>query len=68
MPRYYFHLRGSGARDTDGQELPNDEAARAEAIAVARDLAKNKTSATDEHVVVTDANGKVIHEEPLSHH
>ena len=38
MPRYFFHMHGSGARDTEGQELPNDEAAREEAKAVARDL------------------------------
>ncbi|MFZ1208715.1 MAG: hypothetical protein WAN94_11330 [Pseudolabrys sp.] len=33
MPRYYFHLRGSGARDTEGQEFPNEEVAREEARA-----------------------------------
>jgi hypothetical protein len=65
MPRYFFHLRGSGARDTEGQELPNDDAARAEAKAVAQDLSRNKIPATDERLVVTDADGKVIHEEPL---
>ncbi len=65
MPRYYFHLHGSGARDVDGQEFPNEEAARAEARAVARDLSQNRNPASNERVVVTDADGKVIHEEPL---
>jgi Domain of unknown function (DUF6894) len=65
MPRYYFHLHGSGARDLEGQEFPNDEAARQEARAVARDLSQNRNPASDERVVVTDADGKVIHEEPL---
>ncbi|HVQ79637.1 MAG: hypothetical protein WAK36_22860 [Pseudolabrys sp.] len=65
MPRYYFHLRGSGARDTEGQEFPNEEVAREEARAVARDLSRNKAVTTHELLVVTDANGKVIHEEPL---
>jgi hypothetical protein len=41
MPRYFFHLHGSGARDTDGQEFPNDAAAREEARAVATDLSRN---------------------------
>ena len=65
MPRYFFHLHGSGARDTEGQDLPDDEAARKEAAAVALDLSRNKAVATDERLVVTDAAGKVIHEEPL---
>ncbi len=68
MPRYFFHLHGSGARDTEGQELADDQAARAEARAVARELSQNKSPATDEKLVVTNANGKVIHEEPLFRH
>lgn len=65
MPRYFFHLHGSGARDTEGQNLPDDDAARQEARAVARDLSQNKVVTTDERLIVTDADGKVIHEEPL---
>jgi hypothetical protein len=65
MARYFFHMHGSGARDIEGQEFPNDEAAREEAKAVARDLSQNRSAATDERLVVMDANGKVIHEEPL---
>ncbi len=65
MPRYFFHLKGSGAIDTEGQEFPNDEAARQEAKAVARELSQNKTVSTNERLVVTDPNGVVIHEEPL---
>jgi hypothetical protein len=65
MPRYYFHLHGSGARDLEGQELPNDEAAREEARAVARDLSQNRNPASNECLVVTGADGNVIHEEPL---
>ena len=48
-----------------GQEFPNEEVAREEARAVARDLSRNKAVTTHELLVVTDANGKVIHEEPL---
>ena len=65
MPRYYFHLHGSGARDLEGQEFADDESARQEARAVARDLSQNRNPASDERIVVTDADGKVIHEEPL---
>jgi len=65
MPRYFFHMHGSGARDTEGQELPNDETARQEARMVARELSQNRNVATDEKLIVTNADGQVIHEEPL---
>jgi hypothetical protein len=68
MTRYFFHLHGSGARDLEGQDFPNEEAARREAKAVARDLAHNKHTATQDCVIVTDAQGNVIHEEPLTSH
>lgn len=40
MARYYFHIREGGRRipDDDGEELPNLEAARAEARLSAQDL------------------------------
>ena len=65
MRRYFFHLQGSGARDLDGQEFPTDEAARQEAKAVAADVSKDRKSTTAERLTVTDADGKVMHEEPL---
>lgn len=65
MPRYFFHLHGSGAHDVEGQEFPNDKAAREEAVAVARDLSRNRNVVSDERVIVTDANGRIVHEEPL---
>jgi hypothetical protein len=65
MPRYYFHLHGSGARDIDGQEFRNDDAAREEAKAVAVDLSRSSQATTDERLIVTDAGGNVIHEETL---
>ena len=63
MPRYFFHLHGSGARDTEGQELPDNEAARQEARLVARELSQNRKVATDERLIVTNEKGEVIHEE-----
>jgi hypothetical protein len=68
MPRYFFHLHGSGVRDAEGEEFANDEAAREEAKLVARDLSRNKTVTTHERLIVTDADGKIIHEEPLFPH
>ncbi len=40
MPRFYFHVcNGNGfTEDEDGRELPDLEAARAEAIRAARDI------------------------------
>ena len=66
MPRYFFHLHGSGARDTEGQEFPNDEAAREEASAVARDLGRNRSVAMrNDRLVVTDESGRTVYDEPL---
>ncbi len=41
MPRYYFHIRDGKdlIRDEEGTELADPEAAHAEAMASARDLA-----------------------------
>ena len=66
MPRYFFHLADSGARDIEGQEFADDEAARQEAVMVARELAGCRSISTNDRIVVTDAKGKVIHEQPLS--
>jgi hypothetical protein len=65
MPRYYFHLRGSGAIDLDGEEFPDDEAAIAEAKQVARELTRGRTGGSQEYVVVTNDKAETIHEEPL---
>jgi Domain of unknown function (DUF6894) len=65
MPRYFFHLAGSGARDIEGQEFADDEAARQEAVMVARELAGGRSISANDRIEVTDAKGKVIHEQPL---
>lgn len=65
MPRYFFHLHGSGAKDVEGQEFPDDEAAREEAKAVARDLTRNRVIVSGERLIVRNADGKIVHEEPL---
>jgi hypothetical protein len=65
MPLYFFHLQGSGVRDLEGQEFPDDEAARQEAKAVARDLARNRNVVSTERLIVRNAEGKIVHEKPL---
>ena len=65
MPRYFFHLHGSSARDTEGQEFADDAAAIREARAVARDLSQNRNPSSQEKVVVTNDKGEVVHEESL---
>ena len=68
MPRYFFHLSGSGARDAEGQDLADDDAARQEARLAARELSESSRIPKDERIVVTDADGTIIHEEPLNSH
>jgi hypothetical protein len=68
MPRYFFHLAGSGATDVEGQDFPNDEAAREEAKLAARELLEMSRVSKHESIIVTDADGNIIHEEPLTSH
>jgi hypothetical protein len=44
MPRYFFHVRDGDdlIRDEEGTELPDPQAAKAEAMASARDLAMDE--------------------------
>jgi len=65
MPLYFFHLLGSRARDLEGQEFPDDEAAREEAKAVAVDLTRNRVAVLAERLIVRNADGEIVHEEPL---
>ena len=65
MPRYFFELKGSGATDLEGSELPNDAAARAEAVQVAKELALNNPAASGYVVVVRTERGEIVHEVPL---
>ena len=66
MPRYYFHMRGSGASDQDGEDFPDDAAAIAEAKVVACELRQGRNGSSHEHIVVTNEKGETIHEEPLA--
>jgi hypothetical protein len=66
MPLYYFHLRGSGANDLDGEQFPDDAAAISEAKQVARELRQGRKDGSTEYVVVTNEKGGTIHQEPLA--
>ena len=65
MPRYYFHLQGSTARDFEGEELADDGAAIHESQLVARDFSRNRSPALHERIVVTNERGATVHEEPV---
>lgn len=65
MPRFYFHLYNDIiATDEEGRELPDAEAARAEAIAEAREMmteAVLKGEVILSHrIVIADESGKVV--------
>jgi len=62
MPRYYFHLLG--VVDEEGSDFPDHEAARQEAIQIARELARSGAAGA-ERVLVMNENGVVVHEEPI---
>ncbi len=63
MPRFFLHRRrdGSMIEDPDGSHLPSIEAARAEALAAARDLwaiaIQKGEDLTDDQFVITDEQG-----------
>ena len=66
MPHYYFHVReGSDlSRDEEGQELPNAEAARREAISSSREILGEKLlhggSLDHRTIEIADATGHVV--------
>jgi hypothetical protein len=66
MPRYYFHVREGQeiSRDTEGQVLPNAEAARAEAINASREMLGEKLlhggSLNHRQIEIADETGRVV--------
>jgi len=59
IPLYYFHLEPI-VQDMEGEELPDDEAARLAATETARDLAKNRPPSLRRTLVVTDNQGAIV--------
>lgn len=66
MPRYFFHVREGVdlTRDIEGQDLPNAEAARTEAIRASREMAGEKLlhgGALDgRQIEIADETGRVV--------
>jgi hypothetical protein len=65
MPRYFFNLN-DGQKiipDLEGTELPDDDSARAHAVQVARELARNRERETRSwRLAVCDAEGTLCFE------
>ena len=63
MARYFFSLEdGRQLAEDEGEDLPNDEAAREVGLEIARDLARNKRNPEDARIVIKTADGTVIGE------
>ena len=66
MPRFFFHVRnGSGeiGHDTEGQELPDLEAARREAVNTNREMLSERLlhgGAHHRRIEIADENGEVL--------
>jgi hypothetical protein len=66
MPRYFFHVREGSelSRDSEGQELADTEAARAEAISSGREILGEKLlhggSLDHRQIEIADETGHVV--------
>src|SRR5689334_1547187 len=66
MPRYFFHVRegSSLSQDEEGQELPNAEAARWEAVSATREMLGEKLlhggSLNHRAIEIADETGFVV--------
>lgn len=66
MPRYFFHVREGSLlnRDDEGQELPNAEEARREAVSSAREMLGEKLlhggSLNHRSIEIADETGHVV--------
>ena len=72
MPRYYFHLRhGSQLTvDAEGQDFPDDDAARAEAAQAVHEILaeeiRSKHADVPEALVVEDENAREVASMPFA--
>ncbi|MEO8302478.1 MAG: hypothetical protein ABI608_11815 [Rhizomicrobium sp.] len=68
MPKFYFHVRDDTGftRDSEGQELPNEDAARQEAVSAAREILGEKLlhggSLNHRSIEVADEAGRIVGE------
>jgi hypothetical protein len=69
MPRYYIRLEPQAIGDNEGEELPNPEAARQVAEAMAADLTRNRDEQVPyQQLIVSDAAGAIVYEAALVLH
>ena len=72
MPHYYFHIRhGSQLTiDDEGQDFPDDDAARAEATESVHEILveeiRSKQADVPEAMVVVDENGREVASVPFA--
>ena len=64
MPRYFFHIREGATltRDASGQDLPDVEAARDEAIATGRAVLGERPGGLHRTIEIADQTGHVVDE------
>ncbi len=66
MPRYYFHIREGAevSRDMEGQDFPNADAARSDAISAGREILGEKLlhggSLNHRQIEIADETGHVV--------
>src|SRR4051812_17230846 len=66
MPQFYFHIRDENGltRDPEGQDLPDLEAARREAVSSAREILSEKLlhggSLNHRTIEIADAKGDMV--------
>ena len=66
MPTFFFHVRDGGGLtlDPDGADLPDLDAARAEALAAAREIraraARSGQALADRRFEIADGGGRVL--------
>ena len=68
MPKYFVRLEPNGAVDTEGEELPDQNAVSRLADAIAFDLRASSTSGAYQRLVIVDEQGKVVCERPIVTH
>jgi hypothetical protein len=72
MPHYYFHLRhGSQLTiDVEGEDFPDDDTARAEAVESVREILadkiRNQQAEMPEAMVVADEDGREVASVPFA--
>src|ERR1700760_1631699 len=66
MPRYFFNVREGGeiSKDREGQDLPNADAARREAISAGREILGEKLlhggALNNRTIEIADETGRVV--------